>query len=47
MNPVPVIVIDGDVSSIKDGTLRDVAPTILGLMGIEQPVEITGASLVS
>ncbi len=46
MNPVPVIVIDGDVKTVKDGTLRDVAPTILDLMGIEQPTEMTGSSLV-
>ncbi len=46
MNPVPVIVIDEDVKTVKDGTLRDVAPTILDLMGIEQPTEMTGSSLV-
>lgn len=46
MNPVPVIVIDKAITTIKDGTLRDVAPTILDLMGIEQPLEMTGNSLV-
>lgn len=46
MNPVPVIVIDKDVKKVKNGTLRDVAPTILDLMDLEQPVEMTGSSLV-
>ena len=47
MNPVPVIVIDKDVKQVKSGTLRDVAPTILDLMKIEKPSEMTGSSLVS
>lgn len=46
LNPVPVIVLDNDVKSVKNGTLRDVAPTILDLMGIAQPKEMTGSSLV-
>lgn len=46
LNPVPVIVIDDKVKSVKKGTLRDVAPTILDLMGINQPKEMTGSSLV-
>ena len=47
LNPVPVIVIDDSVTSLKDGTLRDVAPTILSLMGIAKPIEMTGSSLYS
>ncbi len=46
LNPVPVIVIDDEVKEVKNGTLRDVAPTILDLMGIPQPKEMTGKSLV-
>ena len=46
LNPVPVIAIDDDVKQVKNGTLRDVAPTILDLMGIEQPKEMTGQSLI-
>lgn len=46
MNPVPVIVLDKDVDTIKDGTLRDVAPTVLDLMQVAQPEDMTGASLV-
>jgi 2,3-bisphosphoglycerate-independent phosphoglycerate mutase len=45
MNPVP-LVITGDVGALRDGgTLADVAPTILALMGEEQPEEMTGESL--
>ena len=47
LNPVPVIVIDDNVKSVKDGTLRDVAPTILDLMKIKQPVEMTGSTLIN
>ena len=47
LNPVPVIVLDDNVKSVKNGTLRDVAPTILDLMGINQPKEMTGSSLVT
>jgi len=46
LNPVPVVIIDHDVTSVKNGTLRDVAPTILDLMKVNQPKEMTGESLV-
>jgi len=46
LNPVPIIVIDDSVKSVKNGTLRDVAPTILDLMDLPQPTEMTGSSLV-
>ena len=45
-NPVPFIVVDKDIKSIKDGVLGDIAPTILKLMGIEQPKAMTRHSLV-
>jgi 2,3-bisphosphoglycerate-independent phosphoglycerate mutase len=45
MNPVP-LVITGDVGELRDGgTLADVAPTILALMGAGQPGAMTGESL--
>ena len=44
-NPVPVVVIADNVNSIKNGILADVAPTVLKLMGIAQPPEMTGAAL--
>jgi 2,3-bisphosphoglycerate-independent phosphoglycerate mutase len=40
-NPVPVILIDNELKSIKDGVLGDMAPTILKLMGVEQPKAMT------
>mgnify|MGYP000300702647 CR=1 FL=1 len=45
-NPVPFIIVDKDVKTIKDGVLGDIAPTILELMGIEQPKAMTRHSLV-
>ena len=45
-NRVPVIVISTRVKSIESGTLTDLAPTILELMGIEKPKEMTGNVLV-
>jgi 2,3-bisphosphoglycerate-independent phosphoglycerate mutase len=45
-NPVPFILIDTDLKSIKSGVLGDVAPTILDLMGVAQPEEMTQNSLL-
>ena len=45
-NPVPVFILDDRFTSVKDGILADVAPTILELMGISQPSEMTGKSLL-
>lgn len=45
-NPVPIILIDKDLKHIKDGVLSDLAPTILKLMGIEQPKIMTRYALV-
>jgi 2,3-bisphosphoglycerate-independent phosphoglycerate mutase len=47
LNPVP-IVITVDAGPLRDGgVLADVAPTVLALMGIERPGEMTGESLVA
>ena len=46
LNPVPVIVTVGDLALRSGGVLADVAPTMLDMMGIEQPAEMTGASLI-
>ena len=46
LNPVPVIVVSERVKSVRDGVLADVAPTVLDLMGLEKPAEMTGQSLV-
>ena len=47
-NPVPFLVInDKDVKSLKSsGALCDVAPTVLDILGIEKPKEMTGESLI-
>lgn len=44
-NPVPVWVIHPEVSEVNAGKLADVAPTILKMMDIAQPAEMTGRSL--
>jgi len=45
-NPVPMILIDKEIQSINNGVLGDIAPTILELMGVEQPKEMTRKSLL-
>ncbi len=45
-NPVPLILVDKELKQINDGILGDVAPTILKLMGIEQPKKMTQHSLI-
>ncbi|NJB82013.1 2,3-bisphosphoglycerate-independent phosphoglycerate mutase [Wenyingzhuangia aestuarii] len=45
-NPVPMILVDNDIKEIKDGVLGDVAPTILKLIGVDQPEEMTRFPLV-
>ncbi|MBP8792108.1 MAG: 2,3-bisphosphoglycerate-independent phosphoglycerate mutase [Lutibacter sp.] len=45
-NPVPMILVDKDIKAIKDGVLGDVAPTILKMMGIEQPKAMTRFPLI-
>ena len=47
LNPVPIIVVSDRVASVADGVLADVAPTVLALMGLPQPKEMTGKALVS
>ena len=45
-NPVPMILIDDKHKSIKNGNLGNIAPTILDLMGVEKPAEMTANSLL-
>ena len=45
-NPVPLILMDNNVKSIKDGKLGNIAPTILKLMGITQPDLMTEDPLI-
>jgi len=47
VNPVPCFYISKQPKgNIKDGKLADIAPTILALMGLEQPVDMDGESLL-
>jgi len=46
LNPVPCILVDEDLKKVEDGILADVAPTILKVMGVEQPSDMTGKALV-
>ncbi len=46
LNPVPVVVVSDRVKSVENGILADVAPTVLKLMGLEQPAEMGGHALV-
>jgi 2,3-bisphosphoglycerate-independent phosphoglycerate mutase len=48
-NPVPFVVVQGDLRGEKIqkiGKLADVAPTVLKLLGIKKPTEMTGKSLL-
>ena len=45
-NPVPFVLIDNNIKSIKNGILGDIAPTILDLMDVELPKEMTQKSLI-
>ena len=46
LNPVPIIVVSDRVKKVNDGVLADVAPTVLKMMGLQQPSEMTGKALV-
>ena len=48
LNPVPLILVDDSrrTARLQPGRLCDVAPTILAVMGMDQPAEMTGRSLV-
>jgi 2,3-bisphosphoglycerate-independent phosphoglycerate mutase len=46
MNPVPFVV-TADVGEVREGILADVAPTVLELLGQDQPEAMTGESLVA
>ncbi|MDY4414434.1 MAG: 2,3-bisphosphoglycerate-independent phosphoglycerate mutase [Ruminococcus sp.] len=45
-NPVPFIVVGEDCELRDGGVLADIAPTILQIMGVPQPAEMTGKSLI-
>jgi len=45
-NPVPAVLMGGQARGLDDGRLADIAPTLLSLMGLPQPAEMTGHSLI-
>lgn len=48
LNPVPVVVVGGPKDAgLRTGCLADLAPTVLALMGLDQPIEMTGESLLT
>lgn len=48
LNPVPVALVGGpDKAQLRDGRLSDLAPTLLDLMGLAKPAEMTGESLIT
>ncbi len=48
LNPVPCVYVTANSDAkISDGILADVAPTILNIMGLAQPAEMTGKNLIS
>lgn len=48
LNPVPLVLVSHNIKNIrlKEGVLGDIAPTMLDIMGIEKPAEMTGNSLI-
>ena len=52
LNPVPVMLVEAArpgrnaAIALRDGRLADVAPTLLELLGIDKPPEMTGSSLI-
>lgn len=48
LNPVPVALVGGPAGArLRDGRLSDLAPTVLDLMGLPKPPEMTGESLLT
>jgi 2,3-bisphosphoglycerate-independent phosphoglycerate mutase len=45
MNPVPCFLVGNNEAKMHDGILADIAPTLLKMMGLEQPKEMTGKAL--
>jgi 2,3-bisphosphoglycerate-independent phosphoglycerate mutase len=47
LNPVPFLYVGRDATLDSTGALSDIAPSLLHLMGLEKPEEMTGHSLIS
>ncbi|MCP4126940.1 MAG: 2,3-bisphosphoglycerate-independent phosphoglycerate mutase, partial [Gammaproteobacteria bacterium] len=46
-NPVPLVYVGREGELLEDGALCDIAPTLLHMLGLEQPVEMTGRNLLN
>ncbi len=46
LNPVPVVLLGSAAGNLRDGRLADLAPTVLDIMGLEQPALMTGKTLI-
>jgi 2,3-bisphosphoglycerate-independent phosphoglycerate mutase len=47
-NPVPFILVNEDAKDFRlrpDGSLRDISPTVLGMLGLDQPTQMSGGDL--
>lgn len=45
-NPVPLVYVCGDRPLASGGSLADLAPTMLAILGVDKPIEMTGKSLI-
>ena len=45
-NPVPLVLVGMEDIKLKEGKLADLAPTMLEIMGLEKPEEMTGESVI-
>jgi 2,3-bisphosphoglycerate-independent phosphoglycerate mutase len=47
INPVPLVYVGGEGKLVSGGSLKDLAPTLLAILGVGQPAEMTGRSLIA
>ena len=47
VNPVPIIIVNSNSNKINNGILADIAPTVLDIMDVQKPDEMTGKSLIN
>ncbi|MDE6510552.1 MAG: 2,3-bisphosphoglycerate-independent phosphoglycerate mutase, partial [Muribaculaceae bacterium] len=47
LNPVPFIYVGDKSAKVKNGRLADVAPSLLHILGLPQPKEMTGENLIA
>ncbi|MEG2865497.1 MAG: alkaline phosphatase family protein, partial [Mucinivorans sp.] len=46
LNPVPFIAISDTIKKVHNGVLADLAPTVIEILGLEKPADMTGQSLI-